>query len=201
MIDLCENRYVTCVRAPDRDARCSTPYLRHSTKRREVPHNLSTETRSPMRRALCIALLLPSVVLSTPKCEEGDLTAKFTTEQKEVMAALGAEWLKHAVFCDFGTYQVLTPSDPKSDVVVVLKKGRPFLAHEPGFGINLFQDFGKQKSVPYLSVQDWDHTGIFRRLDYVLVGNAGNVVGNVRDKAMTGEVSITRYKPQTDKKK
>ena len=56
-------------------------------------------------------------------------------------------------------------------------------------------------SVPYLTVQDCDHTGTFRRLDYALVDNAGNVVGHARDAAMIGEVAITRYKPQTDKKK
>jgi hypothetical protein len=154
-----------------------------------------------MKRAICVLVILPSIVLSAPKCEEGDAAAKFTHEQKQAMTSLGGDWLKHVVFCDFGTYQVMTTSDPKSDVIVVLRHGRLFISHEPGFGINLFQDLGKKQSVPYLSVQDWDHTGIFRRLDYALVDASGNVVGNVQDKAMTGEVSVNRYTSQQEKRK
>jgi hypothetical protein len=113
--------------------------------------------------------------------------------QQRAILSLGGAWLRHATFCDFGAYQVITANDPESDAILVLRKGKPFVMHEPGFGINLLQDMGARKAVPYLSVQDTDHRGLFRRLDYALVDAAGNVVGNVRDKSMTGEVAITRY--------
>ena len=148
-----------------------------------------------MRCILLALLFFPCVGTAAPKCEDGDALLKLTSEQKQVVVSLGGDWLKHATFCDFGTYQVMTPSDPKSDIIVVLRAGKPFVLHEPGLGINLFQDIGERKSIPYLSVQDTNSNGLFRRLDYALVDAAGKVVGNVHDKSMTGEVTVTRYPP------
>jgi hypothetical protein len=147
-----------------------------------------------MKLTLFALLAFPLLAMSGPKCEEGDALKGMSVEQRKVALALGADWLKHAMYCDFGTYQVITSADPKSDAIMIIKAGQPFISYEQGFGINLFQDLGANKVAPYVTVQDWDHDGKFERLDYLLVDAAGNVVGNARDKAMTGAVVVTSKK-------
>ena len=74
-----------------------------------------------------------------------------------------------------------------------MKANQPFIIYQKGFGINLFQEYAKGKYVPYLTVQDWDQSGIFRRLDYPLVDDAGEIIGNVHDESMNGETKITKF--------
>jgi hypothetical protein len=154
-----------------------------------------------MKLAILALIVLPSVALSSPKCEEVDALATLASEQKtEVALTLGAEW-KHATYCDFGAYKVIAPTDQKSDAIMIIKGGHPFIFYQAGFGINLFQDIGNRKSAPYVTVQDWDYDGKFERLDYLVLDASGNVVGNARDKAMTGVIEVMRYKADEAKKK
>jgi hypothetical protein len=153
-----------------------------------------------MKLISCALLVVPSLALCGPKCQEGDVLKSLPKEKLDQVASLGGEWLQHAIYCDFGTYQVMTSADPKSGAIVVFKAGRPVVSIEQGEGINLFQDYPAKKGVPFLSVQDWDHSGVYRRLDYSLVDTAGNVVGNVQDKAMSGSVTVTKYQQKQPNK-
>jgi hypothetical protein len=94
----------------------------------------------------------------------------------------------------------MTSADPKSNAIVVFRAGRPVVSIEPEDGINLFQDYPAKKGVPFLSVHDWDHSGVYRRLDYSLIDAAGNVLGNVQDKSMSGNVTVTKYQPKRPQK-
>ena len=144
-----------------------------------------------MKALLCTLLVLPAISMSDPKCQVG---SALSADRRAVAAAIGAEWLKHALYCDYGTYQIMLSTDPKSDAIVLFRGNRPFVSYEHGFGITLIQDYPSKKAVPYLSVQDRDHSGLFRRLDYSLVDSDGNVVANAQDKNMSGQLTVTKYK-------
>lgn len=153
-----------------------------------------------MKLVLVALVALPSLALSSPKCSEGDFLKMLPAEQQQVARALGSDWLKNAVYCDFGAYQVITSADPKSDAIMVIRNGKPFVYYEPGFGISLIQDLGTTKAAPYVTVQDWNHDGKFERLDYLLTDADGNIVGSAKDKAMTGVVEVRHTKPEKAEK-
>jgi hypothetical protein len=149
-----------------------------------------------MKSILCALLLVPSLGFSGPKCQEGNALKGLPKEKLQQAAALGGQWLTHVIYCDFGTFQVMASTDPKSNAIMVFKATRPIVSIEQDSGINLIQDYPAKKGVPYLSVQDWDHSGLFRRLDYSLVDDSGNILGNAQDKIMSGSVVVTKYSLQ-----
>ena len=146
-----------------------------------------------MKSAFLSLVFIPCFCVSAPKCRDVN---GVPPEKRNEAIALEAEWLAHATYCDFGTYQVMLPTDPKIDAIVVFRGHKMFVTYDRGSGINLFQDFPEKKSVLFLSVQDWNRSGIFRRLDYALVDEVGNIIGNARDADMTGSLAITKYGPQ-----
>jgi len=142
-----------------------------------------------MKHILYVLLAIPSLCMSAPLCVEGNA---LPPEKRALANAVGAEWLEHALYCNFGAYQVMVSTDPKSDAIMIFRAQRPFVSYDQGTGINLIQDFPTKKAVPYLSVQDWDHTGIFRRLDYLITDEAGNTIDNAQDKNMSGNLVLRK---------
>jgi hypothetical protein len=124
------------------------------------------------------------------KCAEGPA---LPPGWKKDAIALDSEWLDRAVYCDFGTYQLLLPSDPTLDSFHLLKANKPFVSYAKGFGINLIQEYANGKVTPYLTVQDWDESGVFRRLNYGLVDDTGEIIGDVLDERMNGQTKITKF--------
>lgn len=141
-------------------------------------------------------LLFPISSLALPVCEQG---SAIPAEQKCLAKAVGAGWMGHAVYCDFGTFQVLAPQDDSAEAILVFKNGKMFFLSQKGFGINLFQEYFSQGSAPYLTVQDWDNDGLYERLDYSLSDNNGEVIGMVQDKIMDGNPTVILYKKQEKK--
>lgn len=134
--------------------------------------------------------LISPLSFANPICEVGNAIPE---SHKQIAKLIDMTWMKDAIYCDFGAYQILTPSSGKSNSIAILKNGKLFLNHENGFGINLFQSYAGKDPVPYITIQDWDKNGIYERLDYSLIDKNGNVVGNVQDEAMSGKVKIVKY--------
>src|SRR5262245_27845265 len=135
-----------------------------------------------MKSFLLALLAAPAIAIAEPKCATIDVAKTLSAEQTRILQALGGE--SNFTICDFGSYRVIVSDDPKSDSIIVIKNGQPFMSYERGIGINLFQDFGTKESVPYVTVQDYDRDGRFERLDYALVDANGKVTGNAKDKTM-----------------
>lgn len=136
-------------------------------------------------------LLVTSLANATPDCLEGNA---IPPEHIKEVKALGGEWMENAVYCDFGVYQVLVPKDPETGDIALFRNGEIFILQQRGFGINLFQNYGKTKHLPYLSVQDLDGDETYETLDYSIVDNVGKVIGNVKDKGMNGDSIVLKYK-------
>ena len=149
-----------------------------------------------MKLFVLAILAIPSLSFAFPNCEEGN---SIPAERKAEVIAIGAGWMSNAIYCDFGTYQILAPKDNSSTEIVMFKNGKLFIMHQKGFGINLFQSYGKSDPIPYVTVQDWDNDGIFERLDYSLVDNNGRVIGHVQDKQMDGNSKTTNYNKKHNK--
>ena len=143
-----------------------------------------------MKRFVLAIMAVPAICFAFPNCQEGDA---IPVVRKAEAVAIGAGWMKNAVHCDLGRYQIIVPKDEGSTEILILKNGKPFMMHQEGFGINLYQNCGESGAIPYVTVQDRDDDGIFERLDYSLVDKKGNVIGNVRDMAMDGKPKVIRY--------
>ena len=72
------------------------------------------------------------------------MSVPFTPENMNAQHELGFDWVRHALTCSVGDYQVVTPSEPgQGGGAYMLRKGRPFLAFNEK-ETNLFDDSGER---------------------------------------------------------
>src|SRR5438045_3040578 len=77
------------------------------------------------------------------RCHIGNMSVPFTPENMNAQHELGFDWVRHALTCSVGDYQVVTPSEPRQGGgAYILRKGRPFLAFNEK-ETNLFDDSGE----------------------------------------------------------
>lgn len=143
-----------------------------------------------MKQIIVLLLLAPALSIAMPNCQEGNAIPK---DNAKLIEAVGADWMKDAVYCDFGVFQVLAPKRSDIDAIALFKNGKLFLQHQKGFGINLFQDYGRANQIPYLTVQDLDGDNTYETLDYSIVNKAGRIIGDVKDKGMDGDSIVLKY--------
>ena len=67
----------------------------------------------------------------TPHCVSGDLTSLATLFHPGSNSSGAPEWLKNARSCTVGDYQILTPLNPESANLMILKKGLPVFSADP----------------------------------------------------------------------
>ena len=63
------------------------------------------------------------------RCTIGNMGGPFTQDNVKAEHELGFDWARHALTCEMGDYQVVTPSEPgHGNGGYVLRKGRLFLS-------------------------------------------------------------------------
>ena len=148
-----------------------------------------------MRYVLCALALTSCAALAESSCKnEGDLSS-LAKEQRVAFQALFGGLTTSAIVRDFGTYQIITSTDPRTDTILILRRHLPFLTHSPGFGITVFEATADAEPTVLLTVQDRKNEGHFRRLGYALHDANGKPIGAVLDHAMTGSIEVLRFDP------
>ena len=86
---------------------------------------------------LLTVLLIPLLIsCDSPKknCVVGDISGMKTEQEVKLLEALGEGWMRNALICQMGEFEIAIPADQERDnanTIFVFKKGKPvFYRHD-----------------------------------------------------------------------
>jgi hypothetical protein len=85
--------------------------------------------------SLFLISLLASCSSIKKDCKVRDISGAKTDQELKLLKVFGADWMKNAMVCRMGEFEVATPADSerdKTNIIFVFKKGKPVFYRQDG---------------------------------------------------------------------
>lgn len=139
-----------------------------------------------------ILALLCSCSSSKMDCEVRDISGAKTDQDSKALRLLGNDWMKKALVCKMGEFEIATPADTggkDSNIVFVFKKGKPVF-YRQNSGTYIYSPKLKDAAFEKVLVHIWhggDNDDV-KRVWYQTVGKTPEVM--IDDTSFDGQPNL-----------